>query len=197
VCPCLFLLGGAKFQTKLPLLEKYLEEYDYVFVGGALANDIFKAQGLEVGQSLVSDVSLEGRKFLSSEKLLIPVDVVVDGEQGVETKLPHEVLPKDVIVDCGPATISMLESYVTASKTVLWNGPFGNYEAGFKESTEAMAKVLGNAKARTIVGGGDTVAAIENLGLNSKFDFVSTGGGAMLTFLEHGTTPVLETLISK
>jgi phosphoglycerate kinase len=192
--PSVFLLGGAKFETKMPLVEKYLELYDHVFVGGALANDVLKARGLEVGTSLVSEVSLGDAPFLWSEKLLVPIDVVVEGPRGVATKAADAVLPDEKIFDMGPETVAMLATYLAAAKTVLWNGPFGNYEAGFVESTEAVARLIAEGEAFSVLGGGDTVAAVEKLGLNEQFGFISIGGGSMLTFMEHGTTPVLDTL---
>lgn len=192
--PSLFMLGGAKFETKMPLVEKYLDVYDFVFVGGALANDVFKAKGFEVGQSLVSDVSIAGAEFLNSPKLIIPVDVIVEGPNGVRTCLPHEVQPDEKIFDCGKATTDLLATYIEKSATVLWNGPFGNYEAGFEESTEETMRNLAKANAFSVVGGGDTVAAIEKLGLNENIGFVSIGGGAMLTYLEEGHTSVLDLL---
>ncbi len=192
--PSLFLLGGAKFETKMPLVEKYLDLYDNVFVGGALTNDVLKARGFEVGTSLVSDVSLIDAPFLWSEKLLIPVDVVVDGPSGVLTKPVDAVLPSEKILDMGPETVLLLTKYISAAKTILWNGPFGNYEAGFIASTESVASLVAGSDSFSVLGGGDTVAAVEKLGLNEKFGFISIGGGSMLTFLEHGTTPVLDTL---
>lgn len=192
--PSLFLLGGAKFETKMPLVEKYLGVYDHVFIAGALMNDIFKAKGFEVGQSLVSDVSLVGASFISSEKLILPIDVVVEGPRGVFTKATHEVQPDEKIMDCGQATTDMLAEYIAEAKTILWNGPFGNYERGFTASTEQTMHRLAEAKAFSVVGGGDTVASIEKLGLNDKLGFVSTGGGAMLTYLEHGSTVSLDLL---
>lgn len=194
VAPSLFLIGGAKFETKMPLVEKYLSLYDKVFVGGALAHDVLKARGLEIGQSLVSDISLVGAPFLWSEKLLVPVDVVVEGESGVETKSVNDVLPTDKIFDLGPETVAMLNEHIENAKTILWNGPFGNYEAGFEEGTEVVAKIVADSDAYSVLGGGDTVAAVEKLGLNDAFGFVSIGGGSMLTFLEHGSTPVLDLL---
>ncbi|MCB9814601.1 phosphoglycerate kinase [Candidatus Nomurabacteria bacterium] len=182
--PSLFLLGGAKFETKMPLVEKYLELYDRVFIGGALAHDILKARGLEVGQSLVSDISLGEASFLHSEKLLLPIDVMVEGVNGKQIKSVDEVLPDEKIFDCGPATVAMLAEYIHEAKTILWNGPFGVYEFGYKTSTEATAKNIAESKAYSVVGGGDTVAAIEKLGINDKFGFLSVGGGAMLDFLE-------------
>lgn len=192
--PSLFLLGGAKFETKMPLVEKYLQEYDQVFIAGALMNDIFKAQGYEVGESLVSEVSLADAPFLKSPKLILPIDVVVDGPHGRRSKAIDQVLPEERIMDCGPMTIDMLATYVEKAKTVLWNGPFGAYELGYTQSTEITARHVAAADAFTVIGGGDTVAAIEKLKLNDLFGFVSIGGGAMLTFLEEGTTSVIERL---
>lgn len=192
--PSLFLLGGAKFDTKMPLVEKYLEDYDRVFIGGALMNDIFKAQGFEVGESRVSDVSLQGASFLKSEKLILPIDVVVDGPQGRMSKAVDQVEPNEKILDCGPMTIDMLATYVEKANTILWNGPFGAYEMGFTQSTEITARHIAAADAFTVIGGGDTVAAIEKLALNDMFSFVSIGGGSMLQFLEQGTTSVIDAL---
>jgi len=192
--PSILLLGGAKFETKMPLVEKYLELYDHVFIGGALAHDVFKARGLEIGKSLVSDVSLVNSPFLWSEKLLVPIDVVVEGPDGVVTKPADAVLPNEVIFDFGPKTIMMLKPYLEASKSILWNGPFGNYEKGFKDGTEAIARLVADAEGFSVIGGGDTVASVNSLELNDKFGFVSIGGGAMLTFLEVGSTPALELL---
>lgn len=192
--PSLFLLGGSKFETKLPLVQKYLELYDRVFIGGALANDIFKARGLEVGRSLVSDINLDSLDFINHPRLMLPVDVVVDGPDGRLTKQPNRVTKEERIMDFGMQTVAMLATYIDSVATILWNGPFGAYEQGYREGTELIARHVAVASGRTIVGGGDTVAAIENLHLNEFFDHVSIGGGSMLAFLEHGTTPVLELL---
>jgi phosphoglycerate kinase len=193
--PSLFLIGGAKFDTKLPLVEKYLDDYDHLFVSGALMNDIFKAKGYEVGQSLVSDVDLSQASFLSHEKLLLPIDVVVEGPNGKQVRKPDEVAPDESMMDAGPATVEMLRSHINSAKTVLWNGPFGNFEKGYADSTLETVKLLAEADAFSVVGGGDTVAAIEQLELNDKLGFVSTGGGAMLTLLEDGTTPAIQALM--
>lgn len=193
--PSLFLLGGAKFETKMPLVEKYLASYDEVFIGGALVHDVMKAHGLEVGRSLVSEVSLVGAPFLDNPKLLIPQDVVVETAAGERAVRPVDaVAADDKIMDAGPETMAMLVERMQKAKTVLWNGPFGNYEAGFVETTELTAQTLAAGTAFAIVGGGDTVAAIEKLGLNDQLGFVSIGGGAMLEYLEKGTTEALELL---
>ena len=192
--PSLFIIGGAKFETKMPLVEKYLNLYNHIFIGGALVNDVLKAKGYSVGTSLVSDVSLVGADFLNNPKLLLPVDLVVNGPKGKRTCPIDQVQPDESILDAGPKTVVMLREYINNAATILWNGPFGNYEGGYVEATEAVAKLIAASPAVSVVGGGDTVAAIEKLGINDQFTHVSIGGGAMLKFLENGTLPVIEAL---
>lgn len=192
--PSLFIIGGAKFETKMPLVEKYLASYDHVFVSGALANDIMVADGLEVGRSLVSEISLHGADFLQNPKLIRPVDVIVESERGVRIAAVTDVASDEKITDMGPATIALLTPYIKAAKTILWNGPLGLYENGVAGSTQAVAKQIAQSDAVSVIGGGDTVAAVEELGLNDQFGFVSIGGGAMLTLLEAGNTRALQAL---
>ncbi|MFM2423982.1 MAG: hypothetical protein RLZZ70_371 [Candidatus Parcubacteria bacterium] len=194
VHPALFILGGAKFETKMPLIEKYLASYDQVFVSGALANDVMLADGLEVGRSLVSSVSLKGAAFLRDPKLIRPVDVIVESDRGVRVAPVTDVQSDEKITDMGPATVAALMPCISAAKTILWNGPLGLYENGVPGSTQAVAKLIADSPAMSVLGGGDTVAAVEELGLNDQFGFVSIGGGAMLTVLEAGTTPALAVL---
>jgi len=194
VSPSLLILGGAKFETKMPLVEKYLTLYDYVFVTGALLNDILKAKGYEVGTSMVSDISLLGAPFLLSPKLVHAVDVVVESTRGVRTTLVSDIAVDEHVIDMGIQTVAALKPLIERASTILWNGPLGVYENGVPGSTQEVAKLVAASNAFSVVGGGDTVAAIEELGLNDQFGFVSIGGGAMLTLLEHGTTPALEVL---
>jgi len=193
--PSLFMLGGAKFDTKMPLVEQFLEIYDHVFIGGALANDLFKARGYEVGTSLVSAIDVSNNPVLQHPKLLMPVDVIVSGASGQRVTTPDQVHPDEKIFDAGPKTLEMLAGLISGASSILWNGPFGNYEAGFSEQTLATARLLAATKGTTVVGGGDTVASIEELLLQEKFTFLSTAGGAMLTFLELGTLPAIEALL--
>lgn len=192
--PALFVLGGAKFETKLPLIEKYLNAYDHVFVSGALANDILLADGHEVGRSLVSAMSLKEASFLNHPKLIRPVDLIVESERGVRVAAVSDVQADEKITDMGPATVAQLAPYIKTAKTILWNGPLGLYENGVPGSTQAVAKLIAESAALSVLGGGDTVAAVEELGLNEQFGFVSIGGGAMLTLLEAGNTPALAAL---
>lgn len=197
--PALALVGGAKFSTKQPVLRKLLRSYDRVYVGGALANDFLKAEGFPVGASLVSDADpKELHALLASKKILLPLDYVVApaGKTVAEGRVAEreDVREGEAILDNGPATLRMLAEHAEKAKTVLWNGPLGNYENGFTQGTEALAKVLAESSARSIVGGGDTVAAIEKAQLAHAFSFISTGGGAMLDYLAKGTLPGIEAL---
>jgi len=193
--PALFILGGAKFDTKQPLIEKFLDVYEHVFIGGALANVFFKAHGFEVGKSLLSSEQINIKHLLKSDKIVLPVDVVVeDGNGNKIVKFPHEVLEDENILDAGPATVEDIAMRTQEAKFILWNGPLGSYERGFNEQTEALAQVLAKSDVKCVVGGGDTIAAISKLGLFQKFSFVSTGGGAMLEYLLRGTLPGIEAL---
>jgi phosphoglycerate kinase len=194
--PFLFMLGGAKFETKLPLIEKFLTIADSVFVGGALANDLFKEKGYEVGVSLVSKVHGNLKHLETHPKIIVPSDVIVGQALMKEVKAAEAVGPQDKIMDAGPQTVSQLSDIMTDARLVLWNGPVGDYERGFSEGTEGIARALVESGVPTIIGGGDTIAVISKMGLLDKFSFVSTGGGAMLQFLAEGTLPGIEALKS-
>lgn len=198
--PSLAIIGGAKFATKEPVLTKLLETYNRVFVGGALANDFMRASGKGVGKSLISADADDRaiRSLLASPRLMLPLDEVT-APAGSTRAAGHTVstdnVPSDeMILDDGPKTVDALAKLAVGAKTILWNGPLGNYENGFVDSTEGLAKAIAKSNAYSILGGGDTVAAVEKLGLSDKFSFISTGGGAMLDFLATGTLPGLKAL---
>ncbi len=191
--PSVFILGGAKFDTKLQILRKFFTKSDAVFVGGALANDFFKAKGLEVGRSLVSLVPPHLHSF-SEPPLYLPVDVVVTGG-GDRTTNIEDVRSEETIADIGEDSVSVVREIVFGAKTIIWNGPMGNYELGYTEGTRGVAKVIAEAVGvRSIVGGGDTVACIRKLGLQKNFTFLSTAGAAMLEFLNEETLPGIKAL---
>ncbi|MDE1874919.1 MAG: phosphoglycerate kinase [Patescibacteria group bacterium] len=192
--PFLFILGGAKFDTKLPLIERFLGIADHVFVGGALANDIFKDRGLEVGLSVVSAKHVDLRRVENSPKLLVPDDIIASNPLSAIAKAPGLVGPDDRIMDAGPRTIDALAVLAKKAAFILWNGPLGDYEKGFSAGTEGVARAIAASDARSVVGGGDTIAVIAKLGILDKFSFVSTGGGAMIEFLAKGTLPGIEAL---
>ncbi len=195
VHPFVFILGGAKFETKMPLIKKYLEKADAVFVGGALATDIYKAKGFEVGKSLISEGDFGISEMLKNPKLIFPADVTVTKDDGsVSFKKQNEIAPDETVADAGTETITQLKNILDGSKTVVWNGPLGNYENGFADKTEQLAELIVTSGAESIVGGGDTLASIKKLGLEEKFSFISTGGGAMLDFLVNETLPGLKAL---
>ncbi len=177
--PFLFILGGAKFETKIPLIKKYLKKADAVFVGGALMNNFFKEDGIDVSKSLVDNKNFGLKKMMDNKKLILPVDVVVKNK---------------AFVDIGENSTQMLIDLIKKSKFVLMNGPMGNYENGFGQATEEILKALAKSKAKVVIGGGDTVDLVSKLNLEKKFFFVSTGGGAMLEFLLKGTLPGIEAL---
>lgn len=193
--PSLFILGGAKFDTKLPLVEQYLDTYNHIFIGGALANDIFAARGLEVGTSLVSGVDLSSNPILDDERIITPIDVVVDGPDGRRTTPPDAVRKDEQILDVGPESIALLSPMIHAAKSVLWNGPMGNYEAGYNQQTEALAHIVASAPGYAVIGGGDTIAAVESLRVQEQIDFMSTAGGAMLQFLQTGSLPAIDAVV--
>jgi 3-phosphoglycerate kinase len=192
--PFLFILGGAKFGTKLPLLEKFLGIADTVFVGGALATDFFKVKGYEVGVSLVSEGDFGLSKYVDNPKLMLPVDII---NQNNEVKDADSLDSNDSSMDHGPKTLDLLKKKVEEAKFILWNGPLGVYEKGFKSGTLALAKMIAERHGKdfeSLVGGGDTIAAIAENNDEDKFSFVSTGGGAMLEFLAKGSLPGIEAL---
>lgn len=187
--PAVFVLGGNKFETKLPLIKKVLKNYDIVFVGGALANNFFKEQGLSVGISLVAEKKFDLNNLLKDKKLFLPVDVVVKKENKTFIRRQNEVLSDEKILDAGPETILLLKRLLKDAKFVLFNGPLGDYTKGFNRATSDLIRMISDFKIKSIAGGGDTVANIFDLGLEDKFDFISTGGGAMLEFLTDETLP--------
>jgi phosphoglycerate kinase len=198
--PFLFILGGAKFSTKMPVIQKYLKLADYVFIGGALANDLLKAKGYEIGKSLVDDTDFNFRKILQNKKLILPEDVLVRNDTFparagfVSLKKVNEVKKDEVILDIGNETVKNLAQLIKKSKLVLWNGPLGKYESGGEEATKKILKLVARAKTESIIGGGDIVSIVSKLKMEKKFTFVSTGGGATLDFLINGTLPGIKAL---
>lgn len=178
--PFLFILGGVKFGTKLPVLEKFVKIADKIFVGGALANNFFWAEKVDIGGSVL-DKNIDIKKFLRNPKIVLPIDVKKKNS---------------VILDIGHLAIKELSLLIKKSKFILWNGPLGSFkEKGFGKGTEAAARLISQSGAKSIIGGGDTTSAVKKAGIPLKrFSFVSTAGGAMLEFLAKGTLPGIEAL---
>jgi phosphoglycerate kinase len=196
--PSFAILGGAKFETKAPLIRSLLTTYDHFFITGALANDVFKARGLPVGVSLVSQ-ELPAADVLEHPHFLAPIDVTVEqNDKQAHVKKPEEVTADEKIVDIGPDSVALIAPFIEQANFILWNGPTGLYENGYTHYTQAIAELIEHAVARgarSVIGGGDTIAAIEESGIDeTKLGFLSTGGGAMLEYLLQGTLPGIEAL---
>ncbi|HXW01708.1 MAG TPA: phosphoglycerate kinase [Anaerolineae bacterium] len=204
--PFLAIMGGAKISDKIAVIENLLSKVDSLLIGGGMANTFFVAQGHSVGNSLVEAEAVETAKKLldeHAEKLVLPVDVVVAPEFKADAEaktVPVDEVPADwMILDIGPATIAHFSNRLAAAKSVVWNGPMGVFEfPRFAEGTFAIATALAGLKgATTIIGGGDSAAAVEQSGLADKMSHISTGGGASLEFLEGRELPGVAALDDK
>ncbi len=192
--PFLFILAGAKFDTKIRLVNKFLAIADDIFIGGAIANDFFRAKGYEVGKSTLSKGDFDLNPLLDQAKIILPTDVV---DQDHKLRNPEAISANDSMLDIGPESVKTLGGKIKGAKFILWNGTLGYCEKGFPQATDIVAKMIVEATkngATSIVGGGDTVAALNAADLESGFSFVSTAGGAMLDFLANGTLPGIEAL---
>ncbi len=202
--PFVAIVGGAKISTKIGVLQNLLPRVDRLLIGGAMAFTLLKARGCQVGASLVEEDKLAVARSLlqqGGEKIVLPVDVVAAPR--LEPNPPTQVvdacrIPEGWLgLDIGPATVNAWAPILAAARTILWNGPLGAYEVPpFDAGTRAIGQIVAQSGARSIVGGGDLVAALEQAGLADKMSFVSTGGGATLEFLEGRTLPGIQVLMT-
>ncbi|HHY76379.1 MAG TPA: phosphoglycerate kinase [Firmicutes bacterium] len=206
--PFTALIGGAKVSDKLAVLKNLLDKVDNLLIGGGMANTFLMAQGYGVGKSLAEPSMVgEAREILDKAakkgcKLLLPVDVVVAAapETGVPAKVvPASEIPEDMMaLDIGPETRKAFSAVVEGSKTAFWNGPMGVFEVEtFRGGTLEMAAALAGVDGFTVVGGGDSLSAVEMSGLSEKISHLSTGGGASLEFLEGRELPGVAVLLDK
>ena len=207
--PFVAILGGAKVSDKLEVIENLLGKVNRLIIGGAMAYTFFKARGVAVGRSLVEDDKLDAARTLEADaakrnvRLLLPVDHVVTDR--IEAGAASEVLAVGdprigdrMGVDIGPATIAAYEAALADAKTVVWNGPMGVFEIpAFAAGTNAVARAVANVKGTTIVGGGDSIAAVRKAGIADRVTHISTGGGASLEFLGGRTLPGVAALTDK
>ncbi len=204
--PFVAILGGAKISDKIGVINNLLGKVDALLIGGGMANTFLRAQGYNMGESLVEEGSLEEAKRLLKEgegKLFLPVDLVVADAFAADAR--HRVVPVDQVpagwraLDIGPATVAHFSNRLAGAKTVVWNGPMGVFEfPEFAKGTAAIAGVLASLEgATTIIGGGDSVAAIQQAGLADKITHISTGGGASLEFLEGRVLPGVAALLDR
>jgi len=184
------VLGGAKFGTKLNLLEKLLPHINYALIGGALANVFLQQRGINIGQSYVDTVDVS--EMLENEKIVLPIDAV---DQHGDVVPIHRVGDEGIILDIGPETEQLFEQIIGHSDTVIWNGPMGKYEDGYVAGSISIANSISHASAFSVTGGGDTATVILEEGLADRFDFISTGGGAMLDFMVDGSLPAIDELL--
>ena len=195
--PMVAVVGGAKVSTKVGVLRNLLKKVDALLIGGAMANTFFKARGWPTGAGLVEDTALDEANEVASEggdKLVLPIDVVcarkVEAGQPLRILDAEEVEPEWMALDIGPRSVALFREKLRGAGTVIWNGPVGVAEIpDFADGTKAVGEAIAATGGFTLVGGGDTVAAIESLGMAGRFSHVSTGGGATLEYLEGKELP--------
>jgi phosphoglycerate kinase len=196
--PFVTVLGGAKVSDKLGVIDSLLKRVDRLVIGGGMCFTFLAAQGRSVGDSLLESDRVEDcRRLLehSGDKIVLPTDIVAMGPSG-EVRTGGTTIPDGWKgLDIGPGSAAEFSDEVTAAGTVLWNGPMGMFEDDrFAAGTRALAHAMAEARAFTVIGGGDSAAAVRKFGVADEIDWVSTGGGASLEFLEHGDLPGLEAL---
>lgn len=199
--PFIAVVGGAKVADKIKTLEKLLVSVDKLIIGGAMAYPFLKAQGHEIGNSLCSDEDVKLAQMIlradSSGKITLPLDHIVSSEFGGTPTGVNSIAIKDSMMglDIGPNTITKYTDILKTAKTVLWNGPMGTFEnTDYAKGTMALCETIATLDAFTLVGGGDSVAAVQKFGLADKFSHVSTGGGASLEYIEKSELPGIQAL---
>lgn len=206
--PLAAIVAGSKVSTKLTILESLADQVDQLIVGGGIANTFLLAQGLPIGQSLAeADLVEDARRIMAKIKskggeVPLPTDVVVAKQFAADApatvKNVDDVAEDDMILDIGPDSARRLAQMMQSAKTIVWNGPVGVFEfPAFAHGTEALAKAIANSEAFSIAGGGDTLAAISKFGITDQINYISTGGGAFLEFLEGKTLPAVAALTAR
>ena len=202
--PFVVVLGGSKVGTKVKILERFIEKADTILIGGAMAYTFLKAKGFDVGASKVDDENIEvatnvlNKASELGKKILLPIDHVC-----IKGKDPHPIVVTNlrgnmVGYDIGPRTVKYYAKEIDGAGEIFWNGPVGMYEnSNFRNGTRSIAEAIAISKAHSSAGGGDTVAMINLFNLGKKFNYLSTGGGATLEYLEEGTLPAIEVIQEK
>ena len=200
--PFVIILGGAKVSDKIGVIKNLIEKADYILIGGGMAYTFLQSEGFNIGNSIVDNDSISFCTDLLekySDKLLLPIDIKTstqfNNEEKSKIKSISDIDELDIGMDIGPKTVKLYEEYLKKAKTVLWNGPLGVYEfSKYKKSTNDILKFLVDNNIKTILGGGDIVAAAKNAKVTDKIYHVSTGGGATLEYLEGKKLPGLENI---
>ncbi len=199
--PQVAIIGGVKVSTKLKVIKYFLDKVDDLLLGGALANTVIAAKGIAIGRSIAEPEMIDEVKKLelTNTKLHIPVDAVASvessGGSSVRIAPVGNTKEDEMILDIGPDTIELFEGIIHQARSIIWNGPMGLFEVEkFAQGSEKVAQAVAQSRAFTVVGGGDSVSLLEKVGLIDKIDHVSTGGGAMLSYLAGEKLPGLEAL---
>ncbi|MFH0891518.1 MAG: phosphoglycerate kinase [Candidatus Falkowbacteria bacterium] len=198
--PLILIVGGAKIKTKIKLIEKFKNKAFRILLGGALANNFFKAHGLETGRSLVDEESVAYARKLGFKNLVLPIDVIAEnGRAETRAKSINKIEKDEAIFDIGPETVRLYAGFIKRAATIIWNGPMGRFEdSRFRHGTLAVARLVASrstGRAFGLVGGGETVEALKMTKMIDYVDWVSTGGGATLTYLEGGKMPGLAKIL--
>ncbi len=193
------ILGGAKIKTKLSLVEKLEAKFDNVLLGGVMANVFLKIRGINIGKSIFENDCLEKAKNIDSDKIILPSDVLVSdsisADERTDIKMIKDINNNDLILDIGLQTIKLFSEYISKAKLILWNGPMGYFELNqFRNGTQELIVQMTNSKAQLYTGGGETITILNEMNMIQDFDFVSSGGGAMLEFLAGNDLPALKAL---
>ncbi len=200
--PYIAIIGGAKISTKIKLIKKLADKVDYLLLGGALANTVCKAMGYKIGKSMIESDMLRVVDDIKSQinnKIKIPQDAVLgkDGVNQEDFRIANldQINSEETIFDIGPETIKEYSQLIKKAKTIIWNGPMGKYEVvQYAGGTNAIARAVASSSGKSIIGGGETLEAVSRLDLINRIYFVSTGGGAMLKYIEGEKMPALEAL---
>jgi phosphoglycerate kinase len=203
--PYVAILGGAKISDKISVVETLLSKADKLIIGGGMANTFLAARGYNMQDSLVENASIETAKSImdkSGDKLLLPVDAVIadkfDAEANTQVVDVDKIPPGWRMMDIGPKSIELFKDALRGAKLIVWNGPMGVFEMPkFAEGTFAIAKIVADSGAMTVIGGGDSASAVKKAGVAKKMTHVSTGGGASLEFLEGKELPGVAALMDK
>jgi len=201
--PCVAILGGAKVSDKIKVINNLMPLVDRLLIGGAMAYTFLKAKGQPTGNSLVEEDKVTLAKELmekAGDKLMLPVDHVVTAElkEGAPGEVVETIPPDKMAVDIGPKTIEAYRQVIAGAKTIIWNGPMGVFEKPpFDKGTVELAKAVADSGATSVVGGGDSVKAIDVAGVSDRISHISTGGGASLEFLSGQELPGVAALTDK
>ncbi len=200
--PLVAIIGGAKARTKAPLIKNIKNKASKILIGGVLANNFLKSRGFEIGESLLDNESVKIVKKLKDKNIILPVDAIVlsSKKTGIKIKKISEIDVNDMILDIGPKTIEIFSHFIENAKTIVWNGPLGKFENRYyKKGSFAVAKAVAKASKKgafSVVGGGETIEILKKAKAIDEINWVSTGGGAMLTFLGGEVMPGLEGIIN-